>query len=858
MVFSQETVADSLSSKNPAGDSLKVTVPVKKADTLDASVRYLSADSMILNFKEKKAYLYHQAEVYYKEITLDAGYIEMNFGEDEVYASGQKDSTGKMIDFPKFKDGDEEFESDWMRYNFKSKKGIISNVTTEQSGGFLHGEKIKRMSDGNICMKNGYYTTCDHEHPHFYINLTKAKVIPDDKIVSGPAYLVIEDLPLPIGIPFGFFPNKKGNTSGILIPEYGEEENRGFFLRKGGYYFAINDYINTTLTGDIYSRGSWGLANTTTYRKRYKFTGKFDFSYSKVLIGEPEMTTYRNENTYWFQWHHNQDAKAHPSRQFNANVNLGSTSYNKYNSYSNENRLRSNVQSNVSFSQRWQGTPFSLSGNLRHEQNFADSTVNLAFPELNFNVSRRYPFKSKKYPTSSNPIRKIGISMTTNFKNSITTKEEDLFTDQTLRNFRNGIQHSIPVSTSMTLLKYLTVNPSLSFTSRWYFRSLDRKYIAPQYTATDTLNAFVETDTLSGFSHGTDWIINVPVTTKLYGFYMMSRPDAVIKAVRHTMTPSVSFSYRPDFSQEKWGYYQSVQTDTLGKLQSYSRFDGSPSGAWTGIYGSPARGKYGAINFNLGNNLEMKARNRKDTVNMTRKIPLLESFGISSSYNLAADSLKWAPLSINARTSILQIITVNFSNAYSFYALDSAGHAIEKYYHESSKRWARYTGASLSLGLSLNSETFNKEGKKKEEKVISEAMKQAALAAGFPEDYMLGYADFSVPWNLMVDFRISETASKYVPERGDYDFKISQTINFSGDMKLTENWKVSLTSGYDVETKSITYTSINVYRDLHCWEMRLSWIPIGFYKSYNFSLNVKASVLQDLKFNRRRSWADNL
>lgn len=843
--------------KNPAGDSLKINVSQSQADTIDAQVRYLSADSMILNFKERKSYLFNNAEVYYKDISLNAGYIEMNFGDNEVYASGIKDSSGNVVGLPNFKDGDEAFESDWMRYNFKTKKGIIANVTTEQSGGFLHGEKVKRMADGNICMKNGYYTTCDHEHPHFYITLTKAKVIPDDKIVSGPAYLVVEDLPLPIGIPFGFFPNKKGNTSGVIIPEYGEEANRGFFLRRGGYYFAINDYMNTTLTGDIYSRGSWGLSNSTTYKKRYRFNGKLDFSYSKIIIGEPEMTSYQNQNSYWFQWSHNQDAKAHPSRQLNANVNMGSTTFNKYNSYTTENRLRSNVQSNVSFSQRWQGTPFSLSGNLRHEMNFADSTVNLGFPELNFNVSRRYPFKSKKNPSSSNPFRKIGISMTTNFKNSVSVKEKDLFTEPTLHSFRNGIQHSIPVSTNMTLLKYLTVNPSLSFTSRWYFRSLDRSYIPPLISPTDTLAGFVSTDTLGGFAHATDWLITVPVTTKLYGFYMMKNSNAALQAVRHTITPSVSFSYRPDFTEEKWGYYQNIQTDTTGRTQLYSRFEGG-QGAWNGIYGSPARGKYGAINFNLGNNLEMKVRSRKDTVNTSRKIPLLESFGISSSYNMAADSLKWSDISLNARTSILQIVNLNFSSGYSVYGHDSTGTTINELALKTSGKYLRYLGATLSVGLNLNSDSFKAKDAEKKEKPENEGLRQAAIAAGFAPDYMYGYVDFSMPWNLMADFRISESRLNFNPEKQAHDFKISQTLNFSGDVKISENWRVSLTSGYDMETKSITYTSFNVYRDLHCWEMRISWIPIGFYKSYNFQLNVKASVLQDLKFNRRKNWTDNL
>ncbi|PKP21108.1 MAG: LPS-assembly protein LptD [Bacteroidetes bacterium HGW-Bacteroidetes-21] len=830
------------------------------ADSLDASVHYFSADSMKMNLKEKKVYLYNNAEIQYKEVNLKAGYIEMNFGKNEVYASGIKDSSGVVNGTPVFKDGDEEFESDWIRYNFKTKKGIISNVTTAQSGGFLHGEKVKRLPDGNICLKNGYYTTCDEDHPHYYINLTKAKVIPDDKIVSGPAYLVIEDLPVPLGIPFGFFPNKKGNTSGILIPEYGEENNRGFFLRNGGYYFAINDYVNLALTGDIYSMGSWGLNTLTNYKKRYKFNGNMNFSYSKLIIGEKESSIYQNQNTYWLRWSHAQDPKAHPNHTFNANVNMGSSSYNKYNSninnnaYASSNRLRSDVQSNVSFNQRWSGTPFSLSANARHEQNFVDSTVSLSVPELNFTVSRIYPFK-RKNSTNSNFLSKIGVSYSSNFKNTLKIREEELFTDNALKNFKNGIQHSVPVSTSMTLLKYFNLNPSLSFTSRWYFKSLSRYYANPSYGPTDTIWSGVYTDTINGFSHATDWQITVPLTTKLYGFYMMKNEKAKIQAMRHVMTPSVSFSYRPNFSDPKWNYYQNIQTDSLGNRELFSRFNGG-SYAWTGIYGSPPSGKYGSMNFSLGNNLEMKVKKSNDTVITSKKISLLESFNLTTSYNMAADSLNWSLLNITARTNILHIITLNFDCGYDYYALDSLGRRYNKLFYDTSGKLMRFTRASLSAGININSDSFTSENKQKKD---NEAEKQAAMAAGFNENYLADYVDFKIPWNLMIDYRISQIpTTEFNKEKSDYVFKMAQTLNFSGDLNLTPKWKISVTSGYDVESKSITYTSLNIYRDLHCWEMRISWIPLGFYKSYNFQLNVKASVLQDLKLNRRRNWTDNI
>lgn len=823
-------------------DTTKVTV-VKKGSRVDAPVQYTASDSMIFNIKEQKVYLYNAAQINYKEIELKADYIEINFGKDEAYAAGVKDSSGKEVGKPHFKDGGDEFTAQTLRYNFKTKKGIIKGVITEQSGGFLHSERTKRLGDGNVCLKNGLYTTCSLDHPHFYVNLTKAKVIPKDKIISGPAYLVIEDVPIPLGIPFGFFPNKKGNKSGILLPEYGEEQMRGFFLKNGGYYFAISDYLELTLRGDIYSRGSWGSSLLSNYKKRYKYQGNISLSYSKMVTGEKELPNFNSTNTYWFKWSHNQDLKAHPNHSFSANVNLGSSSYNRYNTYNTNNRLQSSVQSSVSYSQRWPNSPFNLSANLRHSQNLLDSTVDLSIPELYFSMSRQTFFKSKKKSKKStwytNLYENIGISYSANFSNSIQTKEDKLFTDETLHNFRNGLKHTIPVSTSLKIMKYFMLNPSLSYSERWYLKSTEKTWIPTQYQPTDTINGYLKADTINGFTRSGDYIVTIPLTTKLYGFFQSRNPNAKIMALRHMLTPSVSYSYRPDYSRSQFGYYQTVQKDALGGTETYSKFN-------NGIFGSPPSGKYGAINLNIGNNLEMKVKSAKDTITGTKKISILESLSFGSSYNMALDSMKWSNINVQGRTTLFKILSINFGGIIDPYAYDTIGRKLKVSQWKQNKKIGRLISGNLSTGFSLNSDGL----KQKPRENQSDAAKQAALVAGLPDNYLDYYVDFKVPWTFRVDLNLYYN-SIYSNETYSFKNTLTKALTFSGDINITEKWKFSYSTGYDIKTRKFTYTSFNFYRDLHCWEMRLSWIPFGTYRSYSFQINVKSSVLQDLKLLRR-------
>jgi len=863
IAYSQENIAtDSLKNNidtihlksgiNVAVDSLgkdttKVTV-TKKNNRVDAPVEYSSADSMLFDVNEKKVYLYKEAQINYKETELKADYIEINFGKDEAFASGVKDSTGKEVGKPKFKDGSDEFNATTLRYNFKTKKGIITDVVTEQSGGFLHSERTKRLSDGNVCLKNGLYTTCSLDHPHFYVNLTKAKVIPNKKIVSGPAYLVIEDVPIPLGIPFGFFPNKKGSKSGIIIPEYGEEINRGFFLKNGGYYFAINDYLEATLKGEVYSKGSWGASLFSNYKVRYKYNGGLSVRYTKLVIGEKELPNYSKTTQYWIDWKHSQDPKAHPNHTFTANVNFGSSAFNRYNNYNVDNRLNSNVKSNIAYVQRWSNSPFNFSANIGHDQNLTDSTIHLSIPELNLSMSRQTWFKSKsrtgKAKWYQSIYENIGISYNSTFSNTIETKEDKLFTDQTLHDFKNGIRHSIPVSTSLKVLKFFMFNPSLNYTERWYFKTISKSWQPTQYFPTDTVQAYLKTDTVNGFKRAGDYMFSLPFTTKLYGFFQPRNPNSKIIALRHMMTPSISYNYRPDYSKQQYGYYKTVQKDTLGNAETYSIFS-------NGIYGGPSSGKYGSIGLNLGNNLELKVKSKTDTITGTKKITLLESLNFGSSYNMALDSMKWSSVNISGRTRLFNVLDINFSGTLDPYAYDSTGEKLKMSRWKYENKIGYLRSGSVSAGFSLNSD-----GLKKKPTNQTEEAKQNAINAGLPINYLDYYVDFKIPWNFRTDLSIN-MSSQFDNQTNKFKNYITKTLSFSGDLNLTSNWKVSVQTGYDVESRKLTYTNVNIYRDLHCWQMSFSWIPFGSYKSYNFQINVKSEVLQDLKLNRRRNWTEN-
>ncbi|OFX22255.1 MAG: hypothetical protein A2033_07205 [Bacteroidetes bacterium GWA2_31_9] len=812
-----DTLNQPLKSETISSDTSKPT----KSNKIDAIITYNAQDSIRFDLGNHKVYLFGNAVINYKAIELKADYIELDLSSDLIFAEGVKDSTDSIKGSPQFKDGDDQFNCKKLLYNFKSKKGLIYDVITEQGGGYLHSGVTKKQENSSIDIKHGKFTTCNLEHPHFYVSLTKAKAIPNDKIISGPAYLVIEDVSLPLGIPFGYFPNKKGHTSGLIIPEYGEELNRGFFLRNGGYYFAISDYVDLKLLADIYSRGSWAANVTSNYRLRYKFSGNVYFKYENVIVGESFQTNYKNTKTYWLKWNHRQEQKARPYSNFSANVDFGKSSFHKYSAYTDPNSyLQNTTQSNISYQKRFPNTPFNYSLNLRHSQNSLDSMVTLGLPEVALNMNRLYPFKRKKTVGNAKFYEKIGISYTSNIRNTVTDKDTALFRPEILTKMKNGMQHNIPISTSFNILKFVTVNPSFNYKEVWYLNSINRYLNDTNGITTDTIQKFVRAG---------DRSFNTSLSTKLYGMYVFKGEKQA--AIRHVMTPSIGYSIRPDYSKSKFDYYRYYYADSSHQDSiMYSRFA-------NGIFGSPPSGKSGNINFSLGNNVEMKLKSKKDTTQTFKKIMILESFSISSSYNLAVDSLKLAPFSINGRTTLFKKLNLNFSGVIEPYALDTAKKTlINKFEYNESGKIGRLTNANISVGFRLNSKSKSK----------TENSEKTKDLIGFPDDYV----DFNIPWNVNIDY-------SYRYSKPQLEENITQSLRVSGDLSITSKWKISVSSGYDIKLKKFTFTNINIYRDLHCWEMRFTWIPFGFAQSYNFQINVKSAILQDLKLNKRSSWSNS-
>lgn len=837
--------ASNIYTQNPDSTSfVNDTLPMAKdslvkKNPIDEPVITNANDSLIYSLDGKRVFLYGEASVKYQNMELKAAFIEFNMETKEAFAKGMPDSLGKITGKPVFKEGSQVFRMDNMIYNFDTKRAKITEVITEEAGGFLHSQQTKKMENNVINIAGGKYTTCDLDHPHFYIAISKAKVIPGDRLIMGPAYLVIGDVPFPLGIPFGFFPNSKGRASGILIPEYGEEDRRGFFIRRGGFYWGISDYLDFTFLGGIYTGGSWTLNSRSSYRKRYKYSGNFSFDYSNNVFGEKDFDDYRKDKSYSLNWSHTQDPKSSPNSTFQARVNMASPGHSRYNPQSIDNFLTNRLQSSVSYSKVWAGTPFSMSGSFNHTQNNLDSSITLNFPRVSFNMSRVNPFKRKSAVGEPRWYEKIALTYSGDLDNSVSTKTNLLFREQTLGEMNNGIQHKIPISTSFNLFKFINVGPSVNYSEYWYLRSIEKRW--------DAASKKVVTDTISGFKRAWQYNTSVSMGTKVYGMYAFSGKGKV-QAIRHMLTPSVSIGYRPDFASEHYGYFKKVQSDTTGqKFQQYSIFE-------SGVFGGPSAGKSGTIGFSLGNNLEMKVKSDKDTTTKFQKIKLIESFGLNSSYNLLADSMKLQPISFSARTTLFEKVNIDASGSLDPYAIDSKGTRYNKFQVKSNGQLARLVNFRVGVGVSLKSST-----KEKSSSGSSGTMRMAgddSFGGSFGESGAIGFenqpeVDFSIPWNLRLDYSYNYSKPGFVKN-------ITQTLSFSGDLSLTQNWKIGFNSGFDFKNRKLTTTSMNIYRDLHCWEMRISIVPIGYLKSYSFQINVKSAILQDLKITKRNSHMNRL
>lgn len=835
-----------------------------KKQPLDAPVVYEANDSIVFT-QGGFAHLYGQGKVNYERIELTAEVITMNMDSSTVYATGVADTLGVLQGKPVFKDGETPYESEIMRYNFKTKKGFINNVVTQQGDGYVTSSDAKKDADDNLYLQGGKYTTCDnHDHPHFYLALTKAKVKPKKNVVFGPAYLVVEDVPLPLAIPFGFFPFSSKYSSGFIMPTYGDEMNRGFYLRDGGYYFAISDKMDLALRGEIFTKGSWGLNATSNYNKRYKFSGNVNISYLVTKTGDKNMPDYSESKDFKISWTHRQDAKANPNSTFSASVNFATSSYERSNldSYYNPNLYAQNTKtSSISYSRTFAEAGVTLSGTFNIAQTMRDSSIAVTLPSLNISMAKKFPFRRKKRAGKERWYEKISIGYTGQLDNQIHTKDNLLFKSNLIKDWNNGMKHNVPISATFQLFKYINVVPSFNYTSRWYTRRVKKAYDPSRQD-------IAPVDTTYGFYRVYNYSASVSMNTKLYGFYKPWKKlfGDKIQMIRHVLTPSVSLSGAPDFSASRFGYYKTVTyTDADGEVRSkeYSPYEGA-------MFSYPGQGKQGVVSFSLSNNIEMKVKSERDSTGV-RKISLIDDLSANLSYNFAAKTHPWSDLSMSLRLKLTKNYTLNLNTSFATYAyqFDKQGNVVVGDRTEwSYGRFGRFQGMGTSFSYTFNNDTWKKwfGGEDKEEK--RRAKKNEGDEDGYEEPSAKkktekakldndGYMAFKMPWSfsLSYSFNIRENTTKPIRIKSmRYPYRIVHTLSGSGNLKIANRWNMTFSTSYDFEAKRIAQTTMTITRDLHCFNMSCSISPFGIWKSYNFSIRANSSMLADaLKWDKRNN-----
>lgn len=846
-----------------------------RSNGIDAPVKYSAEDSLVYDAESGTAYLYGNSKVDYENMKLTSDKVHMNLDKSTVRATGTIDSTaeGGIKGKPVFTMGKDEYKSDTMAFNFKSKKGLIKGVYTEQQDGFLSGEVGKRDSTGSIYLQHGRYTTCDKPHPDFYIALSRAKVRPGKDVVFGPAYLVVADVPLPLAIPYGFFPFSKKYSSGFIMPSYGDESDRGFYLRDGGYYFAISDKWDLKLLGEIYTKGSWGVSAASNYRKRYRYSGSFLFSYQDSKTGDKGLPDFAEQESFKIQWNHRQDPKANPYSSLAASVNFATSSYERNNlnsMYNPQTLTQSTRTSSVSWSTGFSSIGLSLSATTNLAQNMRDSSIQITLPDLNISLSRFYPFKRKHLVGKERWYEKISMSYTGQLANSISTKEDKLLHSNLIKDWKNAFQHTIPVQANFTLFNYINVTPSFNFTDRMYSKKVTRGW-------DNTLQKEVVRDTTYGFHNVYNWSMSVGASTKLYGFWVPNRKlfGDKIQAIRHVITPQVSFSYAPNFGARRYGYYDSYQyTDASGnvKLIEYSPYQDE-------LYSVPGKYKTEMISWDVSNNIEMKIKSDKDTTGY-KKISIIDELGASMSYNAAADYHRWSDLSMRLRLKWWKNYTFSLNAQFATYAyeLDANG----KPYVGNHTEWGygrlpRFQGMSQNFSFTLNPEKlkkwFGRKDDKDDDKVsvdsdgpdtniesnMDDDLEKGKYAAkkkrgNIAETDDDGYMSFNMPWSLTIGYGITmreNTAGRFNTKTMRYPYKFTQTLNFSGNIRISDGWNINFSSGYDFENHAMSMTTASLSRDLHCFNMSAS-VVLAPYTSYNFTFRCNAATLTDaLKYDKR-------
>ncbi len=810
---------------------------------LDDVMRGSNTDSLIYSVADSKIYAYTNGVVSYQDKTLKADNMHIDLELSEVLAYGREvDSLNGLYDVvqPEFIDGGSSYKIDTIIYNIKSERAKIKGVATQEGDGWLVGNHVKKMEDNTINLLGGKYTTCDHlDHPHFYLSMSKAKVIPGNKVVTGGAHLVIEDVHIPfLGIPEGFFPLSAGPKSGLLMPSYGEESVKGFFLKDLGYYFVVNDHVDLTLLTGIYSLGSWEASTASRYVKNYKYSGNTSLYYSAVKTGDKGEADYIQQNTFKVVWSHTQDPKANPGTSFSASVNLTSSGYTKYSATTLDDILATQTNSSISYSKSWSGTPFSLSSSLSVSQNSQSETISVTFPTMVFNVSRFYPLKSKTQIGDSKWYENISMTYTGQLTNSVSTTEAELFTQETLNNMKNGISHSVPVSASFTAFNYLNITPSISYAEKWYFKREMQEW-------DDLTNEIITLAPEYGFYRLYNYSTSLSSSTTLYGMYQATKPTNPIQAIRHTMAPTFGFSFAPDFSRQQYGYYQTVQSDSLGTTKTYSPYSNN-------AYGVPSSGRSLSMNFGLSQTLEMKVLSKQDTSGV-RKISLIDNVSISGSYNFLADSMRLSTIPLSIRTTLFNNFALSLSATLDPYRVTPQGVRYDKLFFP-----GRITSTGWSFGYTFKSKDNNVSNANTLGFPSTNPYLDANMSPELRRAYMTScYYDFSVPWNFGFNYAVNYGVSYLDNGTTGYEPNITQSVTFNGSATLTSKTSISFTSGYDIANRDFTTTSVSISRDLHCWQMSMSWIPFGYYRSWSFNIGVKAASLADLKYDKSQSMYDS-
>lgn len=868
-----DTPSDTIILATDTPDSTAQSAQKRRTNNdIDAPIHYRCNDSIIF-YGTGTGFLYGSGKVRYTQerpIELEAEVIRMNMDSSTVYATGATDSLGNEIGLPVFKDGNQPYSSKEMSYNFRTRRGFIRGGVTQQGEGYIVADKAKRLENEDMFMQGGKYTTCDnHDHPHFYLQLTKAKVRPGSHIAAGPAYLVIADVPLPLAVPFGFFPFTSSYSSGIIMPSYGDEMERGLFLKNGGYYFAISDHIDLELTGEIYTKGTWGVQLGSTYAVRYKFSGNFRATYREDVYGEKDMPDYAKYRNFKLTWNHRQDPKASQYSTFSASVDFSTSGYNhsNVNNYYNPAEQSKNItSSSISYTQRFPESPWSISVNALVSQRSQDSTISLTLPNLTVNMSRVYPFKRKNPVGKERFYEKIALSYNMTFANSITCKESKFTTSKFTKDWRNAINHKLPITASFTLFKYLTVTPSFTFQDRMYFTKVNRSW--------DKQMQQEVLDTVSGFYNVYDFNVGISLQTKLYGYYTPIRKlfGDKVDRIRHVLTPSISFNYHPDWEDKMWHFYETYDKVIVDKnnadkvrheLVTYSPYSG-------GMYGVPSRGMQGSINWSLGNNVEMKVKDRQKSEEtgstQYKKISLIDNFTISGGYNFAADSLRLQNFNTSLRLKLTKSFSLNLAGAWDpyKYGLNSYGNPVRI---NELRNFPRFLGTGTSFQYTINNNTFKKKDKKKdndeeendpmttsvdfnmdEPSNIDKEKEQATETTVDSE----GYTKPEISWSFTINYSVAwRTGNNFDYEAMDYKREWTHNLSFSGHINPTPKWRMNYSGSFDLKELKVTQMTFSIVRDLHCWRLSASVSPFGLYKSYLITIGVNASMLQDLKYEKR-------